>query len=162
MALVVVNSSDTISEVVDKINEISTRVGNLENTPESNMVDAINAYNQQIAKFDTIEEQIAIARKTYNIVQNGGNGSISYNNLTGVFTFQPQYDTQVRNLISEDNGLTFSDTVDGQLQIESEDIIVTYLGGGSIQSNVYTTEIRTTEIQNSAGEAILTIREPGS
>lgn len=158
MALIIVDSSDTIADVVGKINEISARIGDLLTLTdvETDMVTAVNNYREQITKLDDSAEQVALARRTFNILVNPGNGNLQYNEATGVITFTGQSAGEVTNKFNATNGLTYSN---GNIYIANGGLSVTYFDGGSISSNVYANPI-TTNVINSAGTTIRTLRTP--
>lgn len=164
MALIVIDSSDTIAELVDKLNTISTRVGDITKISEDvvenagDMVTAVNEYRRRITGFDDSAEQIVLARKTYLATQNGGNGQVVYDEDTGVITYTGQSagETWGHFSIADGGGLTFSN---GDVSIQPGALIITYFGANSIDSRVYKDDI-TTNVLNSAGEVVLTLRSP--
>lgn len=159
MAVISFSESDSIGDVVDKLNDVSLSVGDLDLVNEDvtgSMVEAINNYVRQIAKFDDSAEQATVAKQALSAQDNGFHGSIDYNSNTGVLTFVGQSQALARGSLSGQNGLRF---VDGTMLYDSGQIIVSYFEGGSITSSLYDSEI-TTDIINSAGTVVTTLRTP--
>lgn len=158
MATIIVDSADTIEEVIDKINDLSTQVGDLTLLEEtsSSMVEAVNNYFFRIRRFDDSSEQIAITRRTFSVVQSGDTGSLSYNRDTGAITYTGTSVSEARAIMSFTNGLSVSN---GEVSIEDSSLPITYLNGEAITSNKYTSSV-VTDILNSAGNIITTFRTP--
>jgi hypothetical protein len=160
MAVITFSTSETLDSVVEKLNTLSGDVGDMSRlvSNDTNVVDGVNGIRNRLAKFDDSAEQTAIARQAFVVTDQGGLGSLVYSDNTGIFNYTGADSANFKTLLSANNGLTFDD---GILKLDSGQVTVTYFAGGSITSSLYAS-VTTTEIINSAGTTLVTLRTPGT
>lgn len=142
MAKVNVSINDTIQQWVADTNTLANQVGDitqLNTTVDSDIVGAINSLvsdndsdvadlNQQIVTLTTnVDSDItslesrtpSIARQSISVTDAGGDGSLTYNNTSGVLTYTGPSASEVRAHLSAGAGITFSA---GQISITDDGV----------------------------------------
>lgn len=157
MAITLIDSLDSIGSAVDKINSISSAIGDLEfSNINGSFVNELNRYNSILTQFDDSSEQVVLARNALQ-VSNSGFASISYNSNTGVLTYNGLSAAEARSAITAAGAVEFTA---GELNLVGGGVNGTMFNGDAITSDLYDS-IDTTEVLNSQGEVILTLRTPG-
>lgn len=114
MAKVNVNLSDTIQQWVNDTNALSNDVGDitqLTTTIDSDVVGAINSLKTAVDNLDSDVTNIDItadARLAISVTDAGGDGSLAYNNSTGVLTYTGPSAAEVRAHLSAGTGISYN------------------------------------------------------
>lgn len=154
-----VNAEDSISALVNGINQISNDIGDINNinTGDLNLVSAINSVRASISDLDDSTKIKNAAQDAFSSVGTG-DGSFSYSNGTGIFSYTGPTVNEIRAHITASRSLSISN---GQISLVDSSVENVQFKNGSITSDKFDS-IVTTEIKNSQGSTILTLRTLGS
>jgi len=161
MAIVTINLTDTFNAFINKTNDISTVVGDVDNlvTGDSSLVDGLNTIKGLLAAFDDSAEIQNIARNAISVVDNGGDGALSYEAESGRIIYRGPNATEVRAHFSAGVGLEYNE--DGQFNIGNNAITNDMIATNTLTSDRFRTRV-TLEIKNQNGNTVKTIYSPGN
>lgn len=161
MAIVTINLTDTFNTFINKTNDISGTVGDVDNliTGDSSLVDGLNTIKNLLAAFDDSAEIQNIARSAISVVDNGGDGSMSYDSDTGRVIYTGPNATEVRAHFSAGGGLSYSEG--GQFSIQNNGITNDMIATNTLTSDRFSGRV-TLEIKNQNGNTVKTIYSPGN
>jgi hypothetical protein len=182
MAKVTFTNTNTLSQHVLKLNDLSTDVGDLVSLNTTEDSDIVGAINELKSNVDSIGTNLdANIRDAITVVNTAGkSGTIVYDNTTGQITYtgpdslsaSGAMNVSSTNVITVDNATTVSKGVASF----NADMFETFLGGVSIKDSGISTSLyqdnsitsakfsgtTTLLIQNSSGVTLKTIYSPGS
>lgn len=161
MALITINLTDNFTTLINKANDISSNIGDAGEliTGDSNVVDALNSLKTLFDAFDDSAEIVNLARSSISVIDNGGDGGLSYNANTGQITYTGPSAGEVRAHFSAGVGLTLSE--DGQFSIQNNAITNEMIRTNTLTSDRFSNRV-TVRIKNKNGTIIKTIHSPGS
>lgn len=167
MAIITFNSTDSVGVVVDKINEVSTRLGNVFSlqTNDSNVVDGLNALRAATENFDESAEMIKILRSGYSAVNTTfqiliPQSTLSYNDSSGVFTLDRMDSIEFYTNFYGSNSINLNPDL-GRLEYDSTNKIS---GNRIVDNSISIQKLNTSvsfSIRDENGAALLTIHSPG-
>lgn len=181
MAKVIFSSTNTLTQHVNKLNDLSLDVGDLASLTTTVDSDIVGAINELKSDVDSIGTNLdANIRDAITIAQPGGDGSLRYDNTTGVLTYTgPDSATGTSpinvtsGVISIDDATTsakgaasFSSTnfsvTSGAVSIKSGGIADSDLyAAGSISYAKFKSSVNLV-IYDSSGSAVKTLYSPGA
>jgi hypothetical protein len=161
MAVININLTDDFSRFINRTNDISAAVGDVSTltTGDSSVVAALNTIQTVLASFDDSAEIQNIAKKAISVVDNGGDGGLSYDEANGEIIYNGPTATEVRAHFSAGSGLTYDE--DGVYRIGANAIVNSMIADNTITSDRFSNRV-TFEIKNSSGNVVKTIYSPGS
>jgi len=180
MAKVTFSSTNTLTQHVNKLNDLSLDIGDLtllNTTIDSDVVGAINELKSNVDSIGTNLD--ANIRDAITIAQPGGDGSLRYENSTGVLTYTgPDSATGTAPIVvtsgtisindattSSKGAASFSssnfDVTSGAVSLKDSGISTSLYADNSITSAKFS-GTTTLLIQNSSGVTVKTIYSPGS
>ena len=159
MAITTISAGDSIGVLVDGINQIAIDIGDVTNiaTGDLNLVSGVNAIRNSFTDLDDSSEFVAAAKSAFSSTGTG-DGSFSYASATGVFSFTGQTVNEARAHISATGSLSISN---GQISLIDSSVENIHFKNQSIDIDKFDSVV-TTEIKNSTGSTILTLRTIGS
>ena len=172
MAIIKINLNDQVSTWLNKTNNLSTGVGDIEDLPaqDSNVVDAINRISPALASIGTEYRDSAgivdISRNSISVIDNGGLGALSYSASTGAISYTGADQGDIRSLFSavttDDSGPTIDyDIANGSFKIASASVSVLYMSNNTITSAKFN-NATSLIIYDDAGSVVKTIYSPGN
>lgn len=159
MAITTVSAGDSIGSLVDGINAIAIDIGDTTNiaTGDPDLVTALNTIRNAFTDLDDSSEFVAAAKSAFSSIGTG-DGSFSYSDATGVFSFTGQTVNEARAHISASGSLSISS---GEMSLVDSSVTNIHFKNESIDIDKFDSVV-TTEIKNSTGSTILTLRTIGS
>ena len=161
MALITINLTDNFTTFINKTNDISVSIGDVNEleTGDSSLVAGLNSIRSLLSAFDDSAEITSIARSAFSVVDNGGDGSMSYDSDTGRIIYTGPSADEVRAHFSAGAGLSLDEN--GIFRIGNNAITNDLIALNTLTSDRFRDRV-TLEIRNQNGNAVKTIYSPGS
>lgn len=177
MAVIRINLNDQITAWLNKTNNLSAGVGDIDDLPaqDSTIVEALNRIRTEtdtlLVDIRDSAEIVDIARNSVYANDAGGLGSFSYAPNTGTFTYTGPDQGDIRSLFSpasdDDSSATIEfDTANGTIAVKKNRLTNLYLADGAVIgrniadntiSSSKATSTSTLNIYNSSGTIVKTI-----
>ena len=160
MAITKINFSDNFTSLINKTNEMSTNIGDIDNliTGDSTVIDGLNTVKQFYAALADSSSVVNTARDGFSVVNQSGDGSLAYDSDTGVFTYVGPSPTEIRTHFSSGYGVAL---VNGQYSLVNGSITSEYIVDSVIGSSKFADKV-TFKILDSDGAILKTLFSPGS
>lgn len=161
MALITINLTDTFNTFINKTNDVSVAIGDVEQlaTGDSNIVDALNTIRELFSAFDDSAAIQSLARSAISVVDQGGDGSMIYDEPTGRVIYTGPNATEVRAHFSAGGGVEVDE--DGVFSISTNGITNDMIATNTLTSDRFRDRV-TIQIKNQNGNVVKTIHSPGS
>jgi hypothetical protein len=156
MSIITIDPNDSLGQIVSDINGLAETVGDISNiiVGDDNLVDAVNTLRASIIDMDESSEIDNLSKDAFRHILAGGNGQIEYFRDSGILVYRGQSAAEARAEIVGGAGVDFTD---GEMTLASGEVSNDMLTLGVITLSKLDS-YDTTEIINSAGTTILTLR----
>lgn len=161
MSVININLTDDFTRLINRTNSISEAVGDVDTltTGDTSVVDALNSIQSVLDAFDDSAEIQNIAKTAISVVDNGGDGGLSYDENNGEIIYNGPTPAEVRSHFSGGAGITLDE--DGQFFIPAGGIVNSMIATDTITSDRFNTRVQL-EVKNQSGTVVKTIYSPGS